>query len=130
MSALEKLLNQPRSRKAAVAIALLGTVTPLVGLHKFYLKQPLWGVIYFLLGATPVPRFACAIEAVWLMIQDQEQFEQRFNGQPEPPASTVDPERVGAVVEALRQLDQLRSDGLMSEYEFEQKRRQLLDQIA
>jgi hypothetical protein len=31
---------------------------------------------------------------------------------------------------ALRDLDQLRQEGLMTEYEFEQKRRQLLDRIA
>ncbi|MEO1621361.1 MAG: helix-hairpin-helix domain-containing protein, partial [Cyanobacteria bacterium J06632_3] len=33
---------------------------------------------------------------------------------------------VGALAEALRELDALRQDGLISEYEFEQKRRQLL----
>jgi hypothetical protein len=37
---------------------------------------------------------------------------------------------VGAIADALRELDRLRQDGLMSEYEFEQKRRQLLDRIA
>jgi hypothetical protein len=37
---------------------------------------------------------------------------------------------VGAIADALRQLDSLRQEGLLSEYEFEQKRRQLLDRIA
>ncbi|MEM9088626.1 MAG: SHOCT domain-containing protein [Cyanobacteria bacterium P01_F01_bin.53] len=34
------------------------------------------------------------------------------------------------VATALRDLDQLRQDGLMTEYEFEQKRRKLLEQIS
>ena len=33
------------------------------------------------------------------------------------------------VANALRELEALRQDGLISEYEFEQKRRQMLDQI-
>jgi hypothetical protein len=36
---------------------------------------------------------------------------------------------VNNAVEGIRQLEQLRVDGLVTEYEFEQKRRQLLDQI-
>jgi cytochrome c-type biogenesis protein CcmH/NrfG len=41
----------------------------------------------------------------------------------------VQPERVNAVGDALRELDRLRQEGLISEAEFEQKRRLLLDQI-
>ena len=39
----------------------------------------------------------------------------------------ADPARVGAIAQALRQLDSLRQEGLISEYEFEQQRRQLLE---
>jgi hypothetical protein len=39
------------------------------------------------------------------------------------------PNQVSAIADALRELDDLRQDGLISEYEFEQKRRQLLDRI-
>jgi hypothetical protein len=45
-------------------------------------------------------------------------------------SAEVDPAQVGAIADALRKLDSLRQDGLMSEYEFEQKRRQLLDRIV
>jgi hypothetical protein len=37
--------------------------------------------------------------------------------------------QVESVANALRELEALRQDGLISEYEFEQKRRQMLDQI-
>jgi TM2 domain-containing membrane protein YozV len=133
MLILEKysqLVNKPKNRRVAVILALLGTVTPLAGIHKFYLGQPLWGAIYLLLWSTPMPRIACAIEAVWYLVQDSGQFQSQFNGIGGFVGDGIDPKQVTEIAEALRQLDRLREDGLMSEYEFEEKRRQLLDRIA
>lgn len=129
MPALEKLFGQSKNRRVAVILALLGTITPLAGLHKFYLGQPLWGVIYLLLWSTPMPRIACAIDAVWYLVQESEQFQLQFPGFGKT-ATGIEPQQVSAIADALRELDQLREDGLVSEYEFEQKRRQLLDRIA
>jgi TM2 domain-containing membrane protein YozV len=126
MSILDKFFTHHKERRIALVLALLGTVTPLAGLQKFYLGQPLWGIIYLLLWSTPIPRIACAIDAVWYLIQDLEQFELQFNGRFTGTQSL----QVNAIADALRELDRLRDDGLMSEYEFEQKRRQLLDRIA
>ena len=129
MSVLDKFFSHYKNRRVAVVLALLGTVSPLAGLQKFYLGQPLWGAIYLLLWSTPIPRIACAIDAVWYLIQDIEQFEIQFNGYTDRQISNTDTKRISAVADALRELDRLRQDGLMSEYEFEQKRRQLLDRI-
>ncbi|GAB4135686.1 MAG: hypothetical protein Fur0046_08690 [Cyanobacteria bacterium J069] len=67
------------------------------------------------------------------MVQGQAAFDAAFNGAPpirnQPAALRIDPAQVGAIADALRQLDRLRQEGLISEYEFEQKRRRLLDQI-
>jgi TM2 domain-containing membrane protein YozV len=128
MTALEKLFGQPK-RRVAIILALLGTITPLAGLHKFYLGQPLWGVIYLLLWSTPMPRIACAIDAVWYLVQESEQFQLQFQGFGKTLVG-IEPQQVNAIADALRELDRLREDGLVSEYEFEQKRRQLLDRIA
>lgn len=130
MSVLDKFFSHFKNRRVAVVLALLGTVTPLAGLQKFYLGQPLWGAIYLLLWSTPIPRIACAIDAVWYLIQDIEQFEIQFNGYTNQQISNTDTQRVTAIADSLRELDRLRQDGLMSEYEFEQKRRQLLDRIV
>ncbi len=129
MSVLDKFFSHYKNRRVAVVLALLGTVSPLAGLQKFYLGQPLWGAIYLLLWSTPIPRIACAIDAVWYLIQDIEQFEIQFNGYTDRQISNTDTRQISAVADALRELDRLRQDGLMSEYEFEQKRRQLLDRI-
>ena len=130
MSVLDKFFSYSKNRRVAVILALLGTVSPLAGLQKFYLGQPLWGIVYFVLWSTPIPRIACAIDAVWYLIQDVEQFELQFNGYTNQPLRNTDTQQINAIADALRELDRLRQDGLMSEYEFEQKRRQLLDRIV
>ncbi len=130
MSVLDKFFSHYKNRRVAVVLALLGTITPLAGLQKFYLGQPLWGSIYLLLWSTPIPRIACAIDAVWYLIQDVEQFEMQFNGYTNQQIRNTDTQQISAIADALRELDKLRQDGLMSEYEFEQKRRQLLDRIV
>jgi len=130
MSVLDKFFKHHKNRRVAVALALLGTITPIAGLHKLYLGQPLWGLIYILLWSTPIPRIAAAIDAVWYIVQDIEQFERQFNGHSQYNLNLNTSPQVKAIAEAMRELDQLRSDGLLTEYEFEQKRRQLLDHIA
>ena len=131
------MLSKPKNRKVAAVLAFSGIVIPVTGFHKFYLGQPLWGILYLLLWWTPIPRIASAIEGVWYLLQEQAEFDRNFNFginsaslSAPTPAAEVDPAQVGAIADALRQLDRLRQDGLMSEYEFEQKRRQLLDRIA
>ncbi len=130
------ILSQPKDRKVASLLALAGVVAPISGFHKFYLKQPAWGALYLMLSWTPIPRIACGIEAIWYLFQDVSEFDSRFNSEiPSTPiaatfASNVDPAKIGAIADGVRQLDELRIDGLISEYEFEQKRRKLLDQIG
>lgn len=125
----EQFSQRPKNRSLAIALALIGAVTPVAGIHKLYLGQYLWGGIYLLLWATPIPRIACAIEAVWYVVQGTEDFQQRFNlglGKTPTGQPAQDFTQYQEMAEALRQLEQLRNEGLLSEYEFEQKRRQIL----
>jgi TM2 domain-containing membrane protein YozV len=124
------LFNQRKSRSVAAILAFAGTLT-ISGLHKFYLGQPLWGLLYVLLSWTPIPKVASAIEGVWYLAQDEETFERNFNPGKTSISNIQDASKqVGSIADAMRELDSLRQDGLISEYEFEQKRRQLLDQIS
>lgn len=124
------MLTKRKSRSIAAILAFSGTLT-VSGLHKFYLGQPLWGILYVLLSWTPIPKVASAIEGVWYLAQDEEAFDRNFNqGKSAIKFSQQSSNQVETIASALRELDALRQDGLISEYEFEQKRRQLLDQIS
>ncbi|MBD2569896.1 NINE protein [Anabaena lutea] len=125
------MLNKRKSRSIAAILAFSGTMT-ISGLHKFYLGQPLWGILYVLLSWTPIPKVASAIEGVWYLAQDEEAFDRNFNFGKSSAAkvSLQVSNQVESVASAVRELDTLRQDGLISEYEFEQKRRHLLDQIS
>ncbi|WP_263975221.1 NINE protein [Leptolyngbya sp. 7M] len=139
MVSIGDMLSKAKDRKIAALLACAGIFLP--GLHKFYLGQPKWGVIYLLLSWTPIPRIASIVEAIWYLFQDRDQFDSRFNppslnptsGQALSKQGPFAPAQVELQVErvasALRQIEQLRQEGLISEYEFEQKRRQLLDRI-
>lgn len=120
-------LNRPKSRKISIVLALLGALTPIAGLHKFYLGQYIWGVIYILFWSNDILRIACAIDAVIYLMLGFERFGQFFNNDSNNTQSSVNPQQIGAIADALRQLEGLRADGLISEYEFEQKRRQLIE---
>ena len=137
-----EMLTKSKNRKVATMLALAG-VAPipffgvslhLVGLHKFYLGQKWWGLSYILLAMTPMSAIAGVIEAVWYLIQDPDEFDQNFNGELTDlemisKSAPVIAEKVVTIADAMRHLDQLRQEGLITEYEFEQKRRQLLDRI-
>jgi len=137
---------EEKSQKLAVILAMVSAVTPLSGLHKFYLGQPWWGLVYLLLSVTLTPsqgemwfvpyfgiaQMASLLEGVWYFIQSEETFQERFNGSSVFSFGGEGSKKgnlVGETAEAIRQLDQLREEGLLSEYEFEQQRRQLLERI-
>lgn len=122
----------PKKRMIAVGLALVGTFLPVAGLHKFYLGQSWWGLCYLLLSWTPIPHVASAVEGIWYLSQDHTEFDQNFNpaSLEADPLGGVEPEKVTAIADALRSLDELRGEGLISEGEFEEKRRSLLDRIS
>ena len=130
MLQLERFFSYHKKRKIAVVLALLGTITPIPGLQKFYLGQPIWGIVYLLLGSISISITvaACAIDAIWYLSQDMEQFELQFNEQLSN--TFINTNQVEAISKALRELDSLRVEGLVTEYEFEQKRRQLLEKLG
>ncbi|MEA5464014.1 hypothetical protein [Leptothoe sp. PORK10 BA2] len=144
--------NLERNIIVKAALAFLGafqpTPIPLAGIHKFYAGQYGWGLVYVLLGVTPLPRIACAAEGMWYLggplIKNLGANIGALSSKPLttswmtpfPPLFTPETltgpnlgETVDAVASGLREIEQLRQEGLLSEHEFEQKRRQLLEQM-
>ena len=141
-----------KNRKIAIALAFAGSLPsplPLTWLHKFYLGEYLWGVAYLVLAPTMLPTVACCLEGVWYLPQSDEGFAGRFPkagsllastapnsdvvtqaNHKDEPVQNAKAQAAQQVAIALRDLDQLRQDGLITEYEFEQKRRNLLSEIS
>ena len=121
--------QSPQQWKIAAALAFVGALSPLPipvsGLHKFYLRQPVWGGIYLLLGWTGIPRIACAVEGVWFLSRSQRAVTSVDTAYESVAAS----EQTQAIATALRELEKLRQEGLISEQEFEQNRRNLLAKL-
>jgi TM2 domain-containing membrane protein YozV len=130
-------------RKVAILLALISGLAPISGFHKFYLGQQKWGIIYLILSlfppTLPIPHIASLFELVWYLLQNPQEFDANFNGGELSEGNdrtevwvnqaSRASEAVKAVEEAIRRLEKLRQEGLISELEFEEKRRALLDQI-
>ena len=69
--------GQPRSR---VVAGVLAVVTGGVGLHKFYLGRPGWGVVYILLLLTGLSVVLGLIEGVYLLTMREEAFQSKYAG--------------------------------------------------
>jgi DNA uptake protein ComE-like DNA-binding protein/TM2 domain-containing membrane protein YozV len=119
-----------KSRKVAAGLALAGAVT-LPGMHRVYLGQPRWGLAYLALAwTTPLSRIASAIEALWYLSLNEAEFDRAFGDGTGPIAPAAPPTQANAdaalaMAAALRELEQLRQDGLLTNTEFEQQRQQL-----
>jgi len=141
-------LAQEKSQKLAVMLAMVSAITPLSGLHKFYLGQPWWGLTYLLLSVILTPpmtemgilsffglaQVASLLEGIWYFMQSEDRFQQRFNPQGvsyfrSEGQQNFYPNLVEETANAIQRLDQLRAEGLLSEYEFEKQRRQLVNRI-
>ena len=119
----------PKNRQVAIVLAFASVAVPVAGFHKFYLGQHGWGLVYLLLSWTPIPHVASAIEAVWYLTQDNTQFQGNLNASAPMTSALLPVNSVTTIAASIRELDKLRADGLISEYEFEQKRRQYLDRV-
>jgi TM2 domain-containing membrane protein YozV len=127
-SPFDSELNPIQQRQMAIVLAFASVVLPVSGLHKFYLRQYRWGLVYLLLSWTPIPHVAAAIEAVWYLVQP-EAVTRSFALSGESLAVLPPAAPITHLTDGIRQLEQLRVDGLITEYEFEEKRRQFLDRL-
>ena len=146
------MLQKVKNRKVAAIWAFVGVLplslsgfseAHLAGLHRFYLREYGWGLVYLFFGLlTPIPWIAGVLEGIWYLVQDEMEFDGHFNQGVLAIDSPTDISTIGTpaifvksvnpavkTAEAIRELDRLRQDGLLSEYEFEQKRRQLINSI-
>lgn len=68
-----------KNSKNRIVAALLAIFLGSLGIHKFYLGQLLWGVIYLLLCWTGVPAVVGIIEGIYYLIITDDEFNAKFN---------------------------------------------------
>ncbi len=64
--------------KSRLAAALFAIFLGGIGVHKFYLGQMGWGILYILFCWTGIPVIAGAIEGVLLLVMRQEDFNRKY----------------------------------------------------
>ncbi|WP_218081785.1 NINE protein [Anthocerotibacter panamensis] len=95
------------------------------GAHKFYLGQTGWGIAYLLLCWTGVPFIAGFVEFLILLSTSDEVFDHRFNSA--LPSGTNF--NLLEQAQGIEKLAELYNKGLITDEEFETKRRQLLERM-
>jgi len=69
------LVAAPKSRSAAVLLAMfLGGL----GLHKFYLNRPGWGVIYLIFSLTLIPAIIGFLEGLGYLFMSEQVFQEEY----------------------------------------------------
>ncbi len=67
-----------RSRTTAILLALfLGGI----GIHKFYLRRPIQGVLFLLFSWTFMPAIIALVDVLLLCFMSQVTFDRKYNGQ-------------------------------------------------
>jgi len=111
-------------KKNKVVAALLAFFLGGFGAHKFYLGQQGWGIVYLIFCWTLVPTLAAFVETFMLLGTSDAKFDQRFNLDALPSSSAVLTSALG-----IEKLAELQRKGLITEEEFEAKRRKLLERM-
>jgi TM2 domain-containing membrane protein YozV len=70
-------LTYPKSRSIAILLALL---LGGLGIHKFYLNRPGWGVIYLLFCWTFIPTILGFLEGLRYLFMSDEAFQEKYGG--------------------------------------------------
>jgi TM2 domain-containing membrane protein YozV len=107
--------------------ALLAFFLGGIGIHKFYLGRTGAGILYALFFWTFIPGMIAFFESIILLFMPDSEFNFKFNGQfIAPSLSSGNPIQEAL---ALEKLAELQAKGLITENEFEAKRRQILDRM-
>jgi TM2 domain-containing membrane protein YozV len=97
-----------------------------LGIHKFYLGQNLWGVLYFLFCWTLIPGIVAFFEFFILIFMSEGEFNRQFN------YSSLANNASGSVkdaTESLSELKKLYDQGIITAEEYEEKRKKILKNI-
>jgi TM2 domain-containing membrane protein YozV len=122
----------PMTEKNRSTAAFLAMLLGWLGAHKFYLGRPVSGAFYLLFFWSGIPGLLGFVEGVLYLVQGDQEFQTKYLATPVPKALAYEPQATyyGDPIDTLRRLESLRQEGLISDEEFEAKRRKLIDRIG
>ncbi len=68
-----------KERKNRIVAALFSFFLGSFGIHKFYLGEIGWGILYLLFFWTLIPGFIAFIEGILFLVMDEHKFDQKYN---------------------------------------------------
>ncbi len=71
-----------RPRRDRVTAGILALLLGGLGIHRFYLSQPGWGIAYLLFCWTCIPPIVAFVEALILFFMSDREFDARYNSLP------------------------------------------------
>ncbi len=105
-----------------------------VGIHKFYLGRIGWGIVYVLFCWTWIPLIASLIDFILLACMNEMEFNLKYNTKEEttptvvikPTTEVVVKEETSNYVDEVKKLYDLKEKGIITQEEFELKKKMLL----
>ena len=68
-----------KNQKSKVVAAILALVLGGLGVHKFYLGQTGWGLLYLIFCWTFIPAIIAFVEFILLLLMNDDRFDDKFN---------------------------------------------------
>lgn len=68
-----------KTRRSKIVAAVLAIFFGDLGLHKFYLGQPSWGLLYLLFSWSFIPMFLGVIEGLLYLAMSNQSFEAKYS---------------------------------------------------
>ena len=70
--------TQAPNGKSKVAAGVLALIVGSIGVHKFYLGQIGWGIIYLLFCWTFIPAIVAFVEGILFLVMSDEEFVRKY----------------------------------------------------
>ena len=105
-----------------IAFALFAIFLGGIGVHKFYVKENTWGVIYLLFCWTYIPAILGIIEGIIALSSTDKEFCEKYEIEDDALTDNVNKDYLSE----LNSLNELKNKGILSEEEFTAKKRLLL----
>ena len=88
-----------------------------IGVHKFYVGKSWQGILYFLFSLSLIPAIIALIEGLVTLGISDEEFNERYN---------MSDGKSSSYISELSQLKTLKDSGIISEDEFENKKKAII----